>query len=235
MVVTFLSRRGGPDPLVATPNSVAVIYPATSEVVAVVPAGTTPTSIVSGGGSVWTLNTGDGTITRIDAADREARGAIPAGYGASDIAFEGGEIWVAHASADVVRILNDVGNVASELRLGIPHAGRRGGTSLAQVALAAGAGQVWAAGGTGTGLTTVVMSARLRRDAPHHRLTRDRCGYRTGRPRDCDRRSRHMGYLGLRRAGPTQRNDARGRAARRIRRWVATSGRQVPVSCGAFA
>jgi len=55
---------------------------------------------------------------------------LGAGYGASDIAFAGGAIWVAHAIADVVRVLDDVGNVEDELRLGIPNtrtgaAGRR--------------------------------------------------------------------------------------------------------------
>src|SRR4029078_5787229 len=92
---------------------------------------------------------------------RERVRTIPAGYGASDIAFAGGAIWVAHANADVVQLLDDVGNVEDELRLGIPHAHRRGGTSLAQVALTSYDGEVWASGGTG--LTTVVMSARLRR------------------------------------------------------------------------
>jgi len=157
----YLATRQGSEPLLAGPGSVAVIDPATNRLVSVVPAGTTPTSIVAGGGSVWTLNTGDGTISRIDSRSRERVRTIPAGYGASDIAFAGGAIWVAHASADVVQVLDDVGNVEDELRLRIPHANRRGGTSLAQVALTSYDGEVWASGGTG--LTTVVMSARLRR------------------------------------------------------------------------
>ena len=157
----YLATRQGADPLLAEPGSVAVIDPGTNRLVSVVPAGTTPTSIVSGEGSVWTLNTGDGTISRIDTRSRERLRTIPAGYGASDIAYGGAAIWVAYAIADVVRVLDDVGNVEDELRLGIPHANRRSGTSLGQVALTSHGGEVWAAGGTG--LTTVVMSARLRR------------------------------------------------------------------------
>jgi class 3 adenylate cyclase len=160
LTAVYLATRQGDDPLLAEPGSVAVIDPGTNRLVSVVPVGTTPTSIVGGGGSVWTLNTGDGTISRIDARSRTRFRTIPAGYGVSDIAYAGEAIWVAHATDDVVRVLDEVGNVEDELRLGIPHANRRSG-SLAQVALTAHGAEVWAAGGTG--LTTVVMSARLRR------------------------------------------------------------------------
>jgi YVTN family beta-propeller protein len=161
LIVAYLAAaRGSDDPLVAESNSVAVIDPATNRVVSVVAVGTTPTSIVAGGGFVWTLNTGEGTISRIDAETKERRSTIPAGYGASDLAYAGGAIWVANASADVVRALDDSGRVDVEVPLGIPHAHRRSG-ALATVALTRRGDQIWAAGGDG--LTTVVVSTRLER------------------------------------------------------------------------
>src|SRR4029079_9165196 len=99
----------------------AVIDPANNNVVAVIPVGTTPTTIVSGGGAVWTLNTGEQTISRIDASTRQRTRTISAGAVASDIAFADDAIWVANASADTVSVLDEDGGVEKTLRLGIPH------------------------------------------------------------------------------------------------------------------
>jgi hypothetical protein len=156
LAVYLVTRQGG-DPLVAAPGSVAVIDPARNRVVSVVPAGTTPTSIVAGGGSIWTLNTGDGTISRIDARTRERVKTISVGYGASDIAYADAAIWVANAKDDVLSGVDDTGEVEKMIALGIPHARRRSG-ALATIALAARGNEIWATGGNG--LTTVVVDAR---------------------------------------------------------------------------
>src|SRR5262249_27632822 len=49
----------------------------------------------SGAGAIWTLNQGDGSLTRVDAASRNAVHTIPLGtpgHG-GDIAYGGGLIW----------------------------------------------------------------------------------------------------------------------------------------------
>ena len=160
LLAIYLATRPDEEPLVAVPNSVAVIDPATNAVASVVSVGTNPTSIVAGGGAVWTLNTGDGTISRLDVSTRHLSRTLPAGYGASDIAFSDGRIWVADANADVARALDSAGRTDGVVRLGIPHAHRRSGSDAA-VALAARGNEVWAAGGDG--LTTVVINATVKK------------------------------------------------------------------------
>jgi len=157
-LAVYMTTRADSETLVADPNSVAAIDPVANAVVTATSVGTTPTSIVSGGGAVWTLNTGDGTISRVDASTGRVSRTLPSGYGASDITFADGRIWVADANADVLRALDDAGRTDAVIRLGIPHARRRSG-SLAAVALATRGAKIWATGGEG--LTTVVVDARL--------------------------------------------------------------------------
>ena len=157
-VSVYLGTRSGSPPLVASPNSVAVIDPANDRLVTVIPVGTAPTTIVSGGGAVWTLNTGEQTISRIDASTRERTRTFSAGAVASDIAFADGAIWVADAAADTVSVLDQSGGVETTIKLGIHH--RRRDFVPPRVVLASGDGQVWATGGD---LTTVVMDAAARR------------------------------------------------------------------------
>ena len=151
------SSSGSPS-VVASPNSVAVIDPANDHVVAVIPVGTTPTTIVSGGGAVWTLNTGEQTISRIDASTRARTRTISAGAVASDIAYADRAIWVADASANTVSVLDESGGVETTIQLGIHH--RRRNFVTPRIVLAAGRGHVWATGGD---LTTVVVDAATRR------------------------------------------------------------------------
>lgn len=157
-VSVYLGTRSGSPPLVASPNSVAVIDPASDRLVTVIPVGTAPTTIVSGGGAVWTLNTGEQTISRIDASTRERTRTFSAGSIASDIAFADGAMWVADAAADTVSVLDQSGGVEATIKLGIHH--RRRDFVPPRVALASGNGQVWATGGD---LTTVVMDPGTRR------------------------------------------------------------------------
>ena len=161
LLAVYRATRSGGEALLAVPNSVAVIDPGTDAVASVVSVGTTPTSIVAGGGAIWTLNTGDGTIARMDVSTRRVSRTVPAGYGASDIAFSDGQVWVADASADVARALDSAGRTDAVVHLGIPHARRRSGASFAAVALAARGDEIWAAGGDG--LTTVVINASAKR------------------------------------------------------------------------
>jgi YVTN family beta-propeller protein len=71
--------QDGSGPVVVSPNSVAVIDPATNRVVAAVPVGESPGPIVVGLGSVWVLNRNDFTVTRIDPAKRQVVGVVAGG------------------------------------------------------------------------------------------------------------------------------------------------------------
>jgi len=67
----------------------------TGAVLATVPTGPRPRFLTDGAGAVWTLNQGDGSITRIDAGRRAAAGATvleTPGHG-GDIAFAAGRVW----------------------------------------------------------------------------------------------------------------------------------------------
>ncbi|WP_304164234.1 hypothetical protein [Phenylobacterium aquaticum] len=67
----------------------------TGVVLTTVPAGPRPRFLADGAGAVWTLNQGDGTLTRIDARRRVAVGTTALetpGHG-GDIAFARGRVW----------------------------------------------------------------------------------------------------------------------------------------------
>ena len=62
--------RTSPKPVVLTGNSVAVLDPATTSVVAEIPVGARPSGIAAGAGSVWVGNRDDNTLLRIDPRSR---------------------------------------------------------------------------------------------------------------------------------------------------------------------
>jgi DNA-binding SARP family transcriptional activator len=74
-----LLTQDGSGPVVVSPNSVAVIDPATNRIVAAVPVGESPGPIVAGLGSVWVLNRNDFTVSRIDPAKRQVVGVVAGG------------------------------------------------------------------------------------------------------------------------------------------------------------
>ena len=64
--------------LFARPNSLARIDPATSKVSAVINVGAHPVVVAAAGHSVWTYNSGDGTISEVDAATNHVLRTTPA-------------------------------------------------------------------------------------------------------------------------------------------------------------
>jgi YVTN family beta-propeller protein len=162
LVGAYLLIRSGPDTIVASGNSVAVIDLETNRVVSVIPVGTAPTSIVRGAGAVWTLNTGEQTISEIDAAKRERIRTFSAGVNASDIAFSKGAVWVVDAAADTLVVLDPLGRVEDRITLGLRHAftNRGFGRFEPRAALTTRAGEVWAVGGDD--LTAVVVGSASR-------------------------------------------------------------------------
>src|SRR5205085_5884606 len=64
-------------------------------IVATVPSGPNPRFLTAGAGAIWTLNQGDGSLTRIDIHSRKVTNTIPLGIPGhgGDISFGRGMIW----------------------------------------------------------------------------------------------------------------------------------------------
>jgi virginiamycin B lyase len=83
----WVSRSTGAELSVVSANSGALM--------GTVPTGPKPRFLTAGAGSLWTLNQGDGTLTRIDVQSRRAAGTTPLqtpGHG-GDIKFGHGIVW----------------------------------------------------------------------------------------------------------------------------------------------
>ena len=96
VVVAALALRDEPTPIMASPNSVAVIDPATNDVVATVPTGKLPGPVTVGGGSVWVGNLEDKSLTRIDPASRTVVDTVSLDATPTGVAFSAGSVWIAH-------------------------------------------------------------------------------------------------------------------------------------------
>jgi peptide/nickel transport system substrate-binding protein len=119
----------------AAANSVAVIEPDTTRLVADIPVGTSPTSVSAGDGAVWVTNTADQTVERIDLRTRSVRQTVRVGDGPSGIAFGAGAVWVANGLAgDVSRIDATANEVVQTIPVG-----------NSPTAIAFGEGAVWVA------------------------------------------------------------------------------------------
>jgi virginiamycin B lyase len=64
-------------------------------VVGEIPVGPKPQFLTDGGGSIWTLNQGDGTVTRVDSKTRQVVATIRAGIPGpgGDICYGAGSVW----------------------------------------------------------------------------------------------------------------------------------------------
>ena len=112
---------------------VSRIDPPTNTVVQTIRVGNGPAGIAYGHGSVWVANTGDDTITRIDAATGTKRATLR--IAANDLAFGAGLLWASQRRASrVVRIDPETGSVVQSIGVGNGPAG-----------LAVGGDAVWVA------------------------------------------------------------------------------------------
>ncbi len=74
---------------------ITAVAAATGAIVGTTGTGPGPRFLASGGGSIWTLNQGDGTLTRVDIRSRKALRTVALGtpgHG-GDITFAAGLIW----------------------------------------------------------------------------------------------------------------------------------------------
>ena len=71
-----------------------------------IPVGPKPRFVTAGGGSVWTLNQGDGTVSRVDTSTRKLAAAIQAGIPGSggDIDFGADSVWASVFDIPLTRI-----------------------------------------------------------------------------------------------------------------------------------
>jgi YVTN family beta-propeller protein len=112
---------------------VSWIDPPTNKVVRRIRVGNGPAGIAHGAGSVWVANTGDNTITRIDAQDGAPRETLR--IDADELAYGAGSLWASQRTANrVVRIDPVTGRVTQPIAVGNGPAG-----------LAVGDGAVWVA------------------------------------------------------------------------------------------
>ena len=133
--------------LLAVPDSVAVIDPASREVEAVIPVGDAPTAIAASNEAVWVLNANDGagTISRIDPRAREVEATLSVQGTPRSLVTAGGSLWVGTNEGRLFRIDPASDLVHEQKRL--PNAGKSSPFARDADAgwLTTGAGFVWAA------------------------------------------------------------------------------------------
>jgi streptogramin lyase len=78
----------------------------TGEVLASIPVGPNPRFLTAGGGSVWTLNQGDGTVSRVDEKSRRLTATIAAGIPGlgGDICYGANSVWASVFDVPLTRI-----------------------------------------------------------------------------------------------------------------------------------
>jgi virginiamycin B lyase len=82
------------------------VNPSTNKVVAQIAVGQNPRFATAGAGAVWTLNQGDGTISRVDTVSSKLVASIAAGLSGrgGEIAFGFGSVWVTLIGTPITRI-----------------------------------------------------------------------------------------------------------------------------------
>lgn len=79
---------------------------ATGKVLGTVPVGAKPRFVTSGGGFIWTLNQGDGTVSRVDQKSRKLMATIQAGIpgAGADIGYGADSVWATVFDVPLTRI-----------------------------------------------------------------------------------------------------------------------------------
>jgi YVTN family beta-propeller protein len=143
-VAVAAALRDEEAPIVAPPNSVAVIDPKSNRVTHVIAVGTRPGPIAAGSGAVWTGNLDDKTLTRIDPAARRATGTTTLAATPTGLAAASAAVWVAHGlTGQISRVDPQLGGI-------IPLDVARTHQRSAVGAVAPGADAVWAVFGDAT-------------------------------------------------------------------------------------
>jgi SARP family transcriptional regulator, regulator of embCAB operon len=102
--VAAFTIRGSAGPVPLPPNSVGVIDPKSSRVVAAIPVGDAPTHVALSKDAVWVLNSRVNTISRIDPRTRKVVRTFAGPFGAIDIVAGAGSLWVTTSAYAVARV-----------------------------------------------------------------------------------------------------------------------------------
>ena len=97
--IAAILASGGGDPELADPNTVAVIDPASAQLVETIPTGIEPADLAPDSDAVWVANHADNSVTRIDSDELAATGTIPAGTSIGGLAAGDGNVWLASGRA----------------------------------------------------------------------------------------------------------------------------------------
>jgi DNA-binding SARP family transcriptional activator/DNA-binding beta-propeller fold protein YncE len=109
----LLVRSGSNAPLLAPPNSLAVVDPAESKVVSVVAVGEAPASVAVVDGDVWVLNASEETVSEVDTRRHAVVRTLGSGSSPTALAVGAGAVWVAGAAHTLRRIDPDSGVAAT--------------------------------------------------------------------------------------------------------------------------
>ncbi|MGH3033151.1 MAG: adenylate/guanylate cyclase domain-containing protein [Gaiellaceae bacterium] len=144
---TRTSEANGPR-ITVRPNSIAVIDPETTEIVASIPVGAGPGPIAVGEGSVWVANVDEKTVMRIDPKTREVVETIGLGIEPTDLAVGKDAVWVAGGFDRALWRIDTADNVVRhKLTIREVIGPLPAGFELGPSAVAVGEGAVWLAHG----------------------------------------------------------------------------------------
>ena len=105
--------------ITSTENNLLIkVDPATNRAVAQIPVGKKPRFLTYGADSIWTLNQGDGAVTRVNVKTGQRLADISAnipGHG-GEIAFGFGSVWATVAKKPITRIDGATATVTSQWR-----------------------------------------------------------------------------------------------------------------------
>jgi streptogramin lyase len=97
-------------------NSLTAVDAASGEVLAKIPVGPKPRFLTAGGGFVWTLNQGDGTISKIDEKNEKVTETVGAGIPGTggDIDFGADSVWTSVFGVPLTRIDAKIDKVSKQ-------------------------------------------------------------------------------------------------------------------------
>jgi DNA-binding SARP family transcriptional activator/DNA-binding beta-propeller fold protein YncE len=134
--------RGGSSPLVVNANSLVAVNPRTNQIVGVTPVGAGPRGAAVTAKTIWVANSGDGTVSEVDARSLKLIRNIGIGAQATEIAVAAGAVWVATGLDNtVVELDARTGGTLQTFRFARD-------IDSSTYAIAAGNGKVWAVSGS---------------------------------------------------------------------------------------
>jgi YVTN family beta-propeller protein len=164
--VVLVARDDSPSaaplaPVVAGPNSLVEIDPASNRVVSAVHVGKQPESIASTNDALWVANVGDRTVARVDLATRQVRivGGAPVAH--QLVGGLNGDVWLSSFEEGVVTLIAHRGRIGDDIRelLGAPVRVELPGSAEG---LAVGGGYLWVTSPSDSGGSDTIHRIDLR-------------------------------------------------------------------------